>query len=401
MIGSLYKCCTLVEKYVKMAGKFTIVKNTLVLIIYLVLVFLMMSAGNYRGKACPSNEKGHLFSLTYGKNQTFLLHKKLIIHKNNYPLKDVKTDIQNKIRMYLPDDIARRHFVAGCNQHQIPVDGRIDFIENFPSKLVNPRNIEVWLPEAYDPSKKYAVIYAHDGQMLYDSTKSWNGQAWDIDDVAGEMMRAGKIRDLIVVGIWNDGANRFRDYFPQKPFESLSKTEKAFIQQKLQESFRVEGDFSPNSDFYLQFIVQELKPWIDAHYATLKDPANTIILGSSMGGLISFYAITQYPEVFGRAVCMSTHWPGIFGLENNPVPDAFLNYADAHLSKLDNHKVFFDLGDQGLDSLYTGTQQKIDQLMMKHGFNETNWQTIYAAGETHTETSWNKRLPTALKFILN
>lgn len=384
-----------------MAGKLTNVKNTLVLIICLVLAFLIMTSGKYRKNAWPSNEKGDLFSLSYGKNPSFHLQEKLIIHQNNYSSKDVKTDIQNKIQMYLSDDIDSEQFIAKCNLHQIPVDGRIDFVENFPSKFVNPRNIEVWLPEAFDPSKKYAVIYAHDGQMLYDRTKSWNGQAWDIDDVAGEMMRTGKIKDLIVVGIWNDGANRFRDYFPQKPFESLSETEKAFIQQKLQESFRIEGDFSPNSDHYLKFIVQELKPWIDTHYATLKDPANTIILGSSMGGLISFYAITQYPEVFGRAVCMSTHWPGIFGLENNPVPEAFLNYADAQLAKLDRHKVFFDLGDQGLDSLYTGTQQKIDQLLIKHGFNESNWKTFYAAGETHTETSWNKRLPAALQFILN
>mgnify|MGYP002377660713 CR=1 FL=1 len=384
-----------------MAVKFTYVKNTLLITVCMGLVFLILSAWKYSENDPASYDKMQFYSLVYGKNPSFLIPEKPMINKNNYPLKYVKTDIQNKFSMFLPDDLATGHFLTGCNQHQIPVDGRIDFIENFPSMFVNPRNIEIWLPEAYDPSKKYAVIYAHDGQMLYDKTKSWNGQAWDIDDVAGEMMRTGKIKDLIIVGIWNDGANRFRDYFPQKPFESLSKTEKAFIQQKLQESFRVEGDFSPNSDHYLRFIVQELKPWIDTHYATLKDPANTIIMGSSMGGLISFYAITQYPEVFGRAVCMSTHWPGIFGMENNPVPDAFLNYAALHLSRLDRHKIFFDLGDQGLDSLYTETQQKIDHLMMKHGFNESNWQTIYAAGETHTETSWNKRLPDALKFIMN
>ncbi len=315
--------------------------------------------------------------------------------------KSVKHIIPKQYFMYLKDDTLRKPKIIGRNMHQVPEIGQIDFIDSFPSVFVRPRNIEIWLPGNYKVQKKYAVIYAQDGQMLYDRTKSWNGQSWDIDDVAGELMYSGKIKDVIVVGIWNDGQNRFRDYFPQKPFESLTDSEKDFIQKKLEENHRVEGPFTPNSDLYLKFMVSELKPWVDAHYSTLSDPAHTIVMGSSMGGLISLYAITQYPEVFGRAVCMSTHWPGIFGLENNPVPDAFLNYADAHLGKLDRHKIFFDLGDQGLDSLYFETQQKIDRLMIRHGFNSSNWQTIYAKGENHTETSWNKRLPAALKFIMN
>ena len=81
--------------------------------------------------------------------------------------------------------------------------------------------------------------------------------------------------------------------------------------------------FKPVSDNYLKFLVTELKPFIDKKYSVYKDMNHTFIAGSSMGGLISMYAICEYPRVFGGAACMSTHWPGIFSAEGNPVPDAF------------------------------------------------------------------------------
>ena len=77
--------------------------------------------------------------------------------------------------------------------------------------------MEVWLPEGYSTNKKYAVLYMHDGQMLYDANTSWNKQSWDVDDVATKLMHEGKVKDFIVVGIWNGGKTRHSDYFPQKP----------------------------------------------------------------------------------------------------------------------------------------------------------------------------------------
>jgi predicted alpha/beta superfamily hydrolase len=108
-------------------------------------------------------------------------------------------------------------------QSQLPkvVSGKIERIENFQSKYVTSRNIDIWLPEGYNDQTKYAVLYMHDGQMLFDPDQSWNQQAWNIDDVATDLLRENAIRNFIVVGIWNSGQTRHQDYFPQKACHSL------------------------------------------------------------------------------------------------------------------------------------------------------------------------------------
>ena len=171
--------------------------------------------------------------------------------------------------------------------------GKIQHIENFPSKYVDARNIDVWMPEGYSVSEKYAVLYMHDGQMLYDAATTWNKQSWEVDEVAGKLIREGKAKKFIVVGIWNNGSKRRPEYFPQKPYENLLPTQKDTITAQLQKAGRTKEKFQPISDLYLKFLVTELKPYIDNHFSTLKNRENTVIAGSSMGGLISMYANTQ------------------------------------------------------------------------------------------------------------
>ena len=106
--------------------------------------------------------------------------------------------------------------------------GRIERIENFTSRFVGNRCIDVWLPDGYSAREKYAVLYMHDGQMLYDPAQSWNKQAWDIDDVAAGIITKNDIKDFIVVGIWNSGQTRHQEYFPQKPFEQLDPSQSLY-----------------------------------------------------------------------------------------------------------------------------------------------------------------------------
>ncbi|MFZ4726072.1 MAG: alpha/beta hydrolase [Paludibacter sp.] len=285
---------------------------------------------------------------------------------------------------------------------QKPSAGKIDFYESFQSKYITERNVEVWLPEGYSTNKKYAVLYMHDGQMLYDANTSWNKQSWDVDDVATKLMHEGKVKDFIVVGVWNGGKTRHSDYFPQKPYMSLNQDQKDFVNNQLQVSGRTneKEDFEPNSDNYLKFLVLELKPFIDKKYAVNKDKAHTFVAGSSMGGLISMYAICEYPNVFGGAACLSTHWPGIFSVENNPIPDAFVNYLKLNLPNPKNHKIYFDYGDQTLDALYPPLQKKVDEVMKTKNFSDKSWITRFFPGEEHSEKSWNKRLNIPLEFLL-
>ena len=291
-------------------------------------------------------------------------------------------------------------FVKHTAQIPYVVSGKIDRITNFKYQFVTPRNVDIWLPENYSMSKKYAVLYMQDGQMLYDPETTWNNQSWNVDDVISDLIKNGKIQSTIVVGIWNDSQFRHFDYFPQKPFESLTATEKDTVQSQLKKSGRSDQVFAPNSDNYLKFLVKELKPFIDKKYSTYKDRSHTFIAGSSMGGLISMYAICEYPDVFGGAACLSTHWPGTFTLDHNPFPDSILQYLGKNLPDPKNHKIYFDCGDQTLDALYPDIQKKADRIMVQAGFTDANWKTLYFQGENHSEEAWSKRLAIPLEFLL-
>jgi hypothetical protein len=260
--------------------------------------------------------------------------------------------------------------------------------------------VEVWLPENFNPKKRYAVLYMHDGQSLFDANVTWNRQSWEVDDVLTALLRENKIKDLIVVGVWNEQHTRHADYFPQKPFESLTAALQDSISAQLQRAARTKDVFRPVSDNYLRFLVSELKPFIDKTYPTYTDSKHTFIAGSSMGGLISMYAICEYPRVFGGAACLSTHWPGIFSIEGNPLPDAFLTYLSKQLPSPQSHKIYFDCGDQTLDALYPQWQRKADTIMQTKGFTEKSWMTKYFPGDDHSEKSWNKRLHIPILFLL-
>ncbi len=267
------------------------------------------------------------------------------------------------------------------------------------SKLVEPRDVDVWLPPNFDPKEKYPVLYMHDGQMLFDADKTWNKLSWEVDYTAGSLMEKGEIKKFIVVGISNVPDYRFSDYFPQKPFESLTAKTKdsiygLFFGEKQMFNAKV------NADNYLKFIVTELKPFIDKTFNTKTDADNTYIAGSSMGGLISLYAVCEYPKVFGGAACLSTHWIGATGVAQNPIPEAFLKYLDKKLPSAKDHKFYFDYGSEGLDANYGLFQKKADAILQKHGYKMPN--TLYSKqfpGDDHNEKAWAARLNNPLVFL--
>lgn len=280
-------------------------------------------------------------------------------------------------------------------------NGSIVRIENLISKYVPKRNIDVWLPLGYNKKKKYAVLYMHDGQMLFDPSTTWNNKSWLMDSSITKLIKEDKISEVIVVGIWNGGERRHSEYFPQKPFEMLNMDQKASIKEAVRKNnASVFNNYEINSNNYLKFIVEELKPYIDKNFSTKTNSENTFIAGSSMGGLISMYAICEYPNVFGGAICMSTHWPGIFEMENNPIPGAFIQYLNSNLPNAQNHKIYFDCGDQTLDALYPPLQNKVDDVMRKKGYSQKSWMTKYFTNQDHSEDAWSGRIQIPLQFML-
>jgi enterochelin esterase-like enzyme len=278
---------------------------------------------------------------------------------------------------------------------QMPVNftGTIKRVDSFASKYVAARTIAVWLPEDYDSTKKYPVLYMHDGQNLFDSTVTHNHEEWKVDETITKLIRENKIRSCIVVGIWNTGVTRWNEYFPAKAVKYFSASDmNTFTTTYLKTPLQ--------ADAYLKFLVKELKPFIDRSFPTLSDRDNTFIAGSSMGGLISLYAMCEYPKVFGGAACISTHWIGGWPPPVNYIPDGFYQYLKDELPSPKNHKVYFDYGTETLDQHYKPYQLEVDKIMTAKGYTSSSWITKEFVGENHSEKSWKKRLYIPIEFLL-
>jgi enterochelin esterase-like enzyme len=270
--------------------------------------------------------------------------------------------------------------------------GTLLHFEKFPSTFVTPRNVDVWLPEGYSTGHRYAVIYMQDGQMLFDSMANWNHQEWQVDETLGRLMAEKKIRDCIVVGIWNVPPERHSDYFPQKALAYLPDTSGRELMTLLSNR--------PRGDLYVGFIVAELKPYIDANFSTYHDAGNTFIAGSSMGALMALYALCEYPDVFGGAACLSTHWTGVYHADNNPVPAAILEYLKKSLPDPATHKIYFDHGTATLDAMYAPFQEQVDEVMKARGYTSRNFETRVFDGADHSERAWAKRFSIPAIFLL-
>jgi enterochelin esterase-like enzyme len=280
-----------------------------------------------------------------------------------------------------------------------PTAGTIQRLDKLYSESPAARTVDVWLPPGYSIKKKYAVLYMHDGQMLFDANLTWNKQEWRVDESAARLMAEGKVRPFIVVGVHNNSKTRHSDYFPQKPFDSLPQATRNELMQSARSASQTlfSGDIA--SDAYLKFLVDELKPYIDGHFSVYIDAENTAIMGSSMGALISLYAISEYPEVFGSAACISTHWPGVIPSKDNPMAEVLFGYMRSTLPDPVTHRLYFDYGTETLDAFYPPLQAKADVILRSKGYNEANWLTRDFVGADHSEKSWAARLDVPLQFL--
>jgi predicted alpha/beta superfamily hydrolase len=267
------------------------------------------------------------------------------------------------------------------------ITGNLKRHERFTSKYVDPRNVDVWLPPSYEKnkSKRFPVIYMDDGQNLFDSKLSFIGVDWGIDKTMTRLISEGKIREAIVVGVWNT-PKRFAEYIPQKPVGNSN----ALALKDIPAARRNQIV----SDNYLKFLVTELKPFIDSTYRTRADRKDTFIMGSSAGALISVYAMTEYPNIFGGAGGISTHWPVGDGI--------VIDYLKNHLPDPRRHKFYFDFGTETLDAGYEPYQRKMDEEMRKAGYKEgKNWITRKFPGDEHSERAWRKRVDVPLTYFLS
>lgn len=255
-----------------------------------------------------------------------------------------------------------------------------------------PRDVWVWTPPAYhtDPQARFPVIYMHDGQNLFDAEKSYTHVTWGVAESITKLSGWGFIRPAIVVGIDNT-ENRVGDYMPYRPFQTPQGQDVIEpLAEEMREKFNM---FDMVADQYLKLIVDVIKPRVDHDFRTLPDFNHTFVIGSSMGGLISLYALVEYPAIFSGAGCFSTHWP--------VVDKVILPYLQSYLPEAGQHKLYFDHGSEDLDAEYAPNQAAVDMVGSSKGYvSGKDWLRRFGAGSGHHESAWRSRLHIALRFFL-
>ena len=228
-------------------------------------------------------------------------------------------------------------------------------------QLNRHRRIWIYLPEGYNNNKKhYPVMYMQDGQNIFDAFTAKYGE-WGVDECLDSLIAKGK-PGCMVVGIDNGGETRMNEYNPYEFTWKDSLTSKTFL---------------PQGNEYVDFLIQTLKPYIDKRYRTLPSKENTIIAGSSMGGLISYYAALKYPDVFGKAGIFSPAFWTAGGIDQT---------TDSLAGKLKG-KYFFYMGEK------EGKKYIDDMIRIQEKAGKNSSAMIYSFIDSegkHNEQAWHK-----------
>jgi len=262
--------------------------------------------------------------------------------------------------------------------------GTLVYWTDVHSAFLGPnRNVEVWLPPGYDSSTatRYPVLYMSDGQNLFDPRFASTGTDWGVDEAVVDLVRRGVIPPIIVVGVWNS-AERGPEYSPWH-----------------------------GAPQYARFLIEELMPRVNREFRTLTGPQNTAVMGSSMGGLLSYYLVTYHPEAFGACGCMSTHFPiseavvaQVFpAMPHAEHPDTtpyIVRDIRNGLRAPRTARYWFDYGGHSLDSLYGPTHEVVREWLLRQGKVEGRDFVIRRYPDaTHNEASWRARLEDPLTFL--
>lgn len=276
--------------------------------------------------------------------------------------------------------------------------GRFVEIAAVPGKDLPPSDITIWLPPGYDrTTTRYSVVYMHDAQNLFFPERSNFKKVWAADKSALRLIAARKTPPFIIVGISQPGEARFGQYLPQALYDSSS--------PPLRATFDALARRPIYSDAYLRFIVKQLKPMIDARFRTRTGRMSTAIAGSSMGGLISCYAFTRYPDVFGRAGCVSTHWPMGDPAVTAPYRDEIVKLWRAEfargLGKPAGRRLWMDHGTATLDAFYAAYQQRIEPAIVAAGWRKgRDFESRVYEGAPHEENAWAARMDDIFGWLM-
>ena len=284
-------------------------------------------------------------------------------------------------------------FVWKISSNQ-PTSGKL-FESTLSNGYLNGRTIRVWVPEHYDRSKNaYDVVYFHDGQMLFDSTSTWNHQSWDL---ANSAMKYLSKKRCILVGIDNDPNNRYAEFFPSPIYSTLPVS----VQLTLRDSL---WNGLPRFDSYAEALINEVFPLIENHWNVHRGGAHRTMAGSSMGGIVSLAFLLTHPTELSHVACLSIHLPLInywkFGNRyKEPLAAAFNEFVVQNSAALDGKSIYVDRGDQSLDAAYAEYFPSFESAL--NSCAKKNSLTIKLIENSgHSERVWAVRIGPILKTLI-
>ncbi len=246
--------------------------------------------------------------------------------------------------------------------------------------LAEPRHVEIWLPPGYedDADRRYPVIYMADGQNLFDPRIANTGTDWGVDEAMVRNVEAGLHDPAIVVGVWNSSL-RAQEYSPWH-----------------------------GAPAYAAFLIRELMPRVEAEFRTLTGPEDTFHMGSSMGGLLSWYLVREHPERFSACGCLSTHFPvseaqfaAFMGGEGGNSIPYVVRDIEGGLGVPEGTRYFFDYGTEGLDADYAAVHREVREWLLERGLVEGEDFVVRAyPGADHNEAAWRARVGDQLAWLL-
>jgi len=248
----------------------------------------------------------------------------------------------------------------------------------YAKKLENSRDLFVYLPEGYDANdeSRYPVLYMHDGQNIFSmANKSLSGFSWNVDITADKLIGQGRIEKIIIVGISNN-SSRGGEYSHISCFERVVKGGAL-------------GDYTISVEgkglLYEDFIINDLKPFIDSEFKTLGNPENTAMIGSSMGGLVTYNIGFRNPGIFGKLGIMS---PAFFW-------EDLKSLASVQKGPL---KIWMDVG-EGEDCYVKHAKDVADALIKKGYISGEDFMYYQEPMAIHSEADWGQRIHMPLLYF--
>lgn len=261
------------------------------------------------------------------------------------------------------------------------------------------QRVTVWLPPEYaaQPKRRFPVLYMWDGQNLFDSATTHYGKAWMVQDVLKDMVARGEAEAHIVVGIWSPpGKDRYRTYLPQFAAD--------YAGGEVATNIAEMAGGPVASKAQLDWVADSLKARVDNEFRTLAGAKNTTVVGASMGGIMSCYAIVARPDVFGRAGCVSAHFalidPELAPANAMQIEGLWGDFLGANLGAPKGRRVWMDHGTEKLDSYYAPWQRMVADDFTALGWREgEDFATRVYQGAEHDENFWHARMPEMLAWL--